>query len=103
MNGEDMERRMHWLKLARELGQEDDFRALLDDVRREALDHIASEDERVLAALPAAPYVLDLGRRTGLRSGVLYSILAKLEQQGLVVSDWVGEEYPRRRRYRVAP
>lgn len=35
MNSEDMERRMHWLKLARELDQEDDFRALLDDVRRD--------------------------------------------------------------------
>lgn len=40
MNGEDMERRMHWLKLARELGQEDDFRALLDEVRQQAVsDH----------------------------------------------------------------
>lgn len=35
MNGEDADRRMHWLRLARELGQEDDFRALMDDLRRE--------------------------------------------------------------------
>lgn len=38
MSVEDVERRLQWLQLARELGQEDDFRALLDDIRREAVD-----------------------------------------------------------------
>lgn len=35
MNAEDADRRMHWLRLAKELGQEDDFRALMDDLRQE--------------------------------------------------------------------
>lgn len=35
---EDVERRLHWFRYARELGQEDDFRALLDSVRREGAD-----------------------------------------------------------------
>lgn len=38
MNAEDADRRMHWLRLARELGQEDDFRALMDDLRREGAE-----------------------------------------------------------------
>lgn len=33
MNGQDAERRLHWLRFAKEMGQEDDFRALLDDAR----------------------------------------------------------------------
>lgn len=35
---DEVERRQHWLQLAREMGAEDDFRALLDDVRRENVD-----------------------------------------------------------------
>lgn len=40
MNGQDAERRLHWLRLAQELGQEDDFRALLDDIRDTAVAEI---------------------------------------------------------------
>lgn len=34
MNGEDMDRRLHWFNLARERGEEEDFKILLDDARR---------------------------------------------------------------------
>lgn len=34
---DEMERRQHWLQLAREMGAEDDYRALLDGVRWEAI------------------------------------------------------------------
>jgi len=48
--------------------------------------------ERVLGALladPAAPrYGYDLMKAAGLPSGTLYPLLARLEQQGLVVSAW---------------
>jgi hypothetical protein len=37
-SAEDVERRHHWFKLARELGQEDDFRALIDTERRDAVE-----------------------------------------------------------------
>lgn len=45
MSIEDVERQ-HWFRLARELGQEDDFRALLDDVRREAVEQHQAAEER---------------------------------------------------------
>jgi hypothetical protein len=38
VSAEDMERRLHWLRLARELGAEDDFRALMDDLKREGAE-----------------------------------------------------------------
>ncbi len=35
---EEFERRMTWMKLARELGQEDDFVALIEAERRDAVE-----------------------------------------------------------------
>lgn len=46
MNADDADRRMHWLRLAKELGQEDDFRALMDDLRREGAEEARREFER---------------------------------------------------------
>src|SRR4051794_511042 len=51
-------------------------------------------------------YGYDLIRRTGLKSGTLYPILARLEAAGLVSSDWetndpAGLGRPRRRFYRL--
>lgn len=43
---EDADRRMHWLRLAREYGQEDDFRALMDDLRREGAESAPQPVER---------------------------------------------------------
>lgn len=56
----DAERRMHWFRLARELGQEDDFRALLDDVRRDGWkqptrDQLASAAHAYFCVTPDAP------------------------------------------------
>lgn len=35
---EDVERRMHWLRLAREMDQEADFLALMADLKREGAE-----------------------------------------------------------------
>lgn len=65
---------------------------------------------RALLATPATPrWGRDIGRETGLKSGSLHPILARLEQAGWVESFWEDpEEYedrgrPRRRYYRFAP
>lgn len=44
--GAEVERRLHWFRLARELGQEDDFRALLDDAQRQAVEDYKRKTER---------------------------------------------------------
>lgn len=46
MSTEDVERRLHWLRLARELGQEDDFRALMDDLKREGAEEARRTEGR---------------------------------------------------------
>ncbi|WP_083865893.1 PadR family transcriptional regulator [Deinococcus peraridilitoris] len=51
-------------------------------------------------------YGLDLSRKTTLKSGTLYPILARLEQHGLVTSAWENvnpkaEGRPARRYYRL--
>jgi PadR family transcriptional regulator PadR len=57
---------------------------------------------------PAEPrYGLDVGAATGLPSGTIYPILARLERIGWVESDWedpeahIAEGRPRRRYYRL--
>ena len=57
---------------------------------------------------PAEPrYGLDMGAATGLPSGTIYPILARLERIGWVESDWedpeahIAEGRPRRRYYRL--
>jgi len=56
------------------------------------MPQVTRQTERVLAALlrdPSGPrYGLELGRETGLKSGTLYPILARLEGAGWVVSEW---------------
>jgi PadR family transcriptional regulator, regulatory protein PadR len=61
-----------------------------------------------MLAEPAEPrYGLDLCAATGLPSGTIYPIMARLEQVGWVESDWedpeahVAEGRPRRRYYRL--
>lgn len=54
----------------------------------------------------AVHYGFDLSRRTGLKSGSLYPILARMEAGGLVTSSWeevdpAAEGRPRRRYYRL--
>jgi PadR family transcriptional regulator PadR len=55
----------------------------------------------------ASRYGLDLCDTTGLPSGTIYPILARLEQYGWVESDWedpeahISEGRPRRRYYRL--
>ncbi|WP_329021730.1 MULTISPECIES: helix-turn-helix transcriptional regulator [unclassified Streptomyces] len=52
------------------------------------------------------PYGLELVQTTGLASGTVYPILARLEAEGLVSSRWESEEpmdRPRRRFYEVTP
>jgi len=65
---------------------------------------------RALLATPATPrWGRDLGRETGLKSGSLHPILARLEQAGLIESHWEDPAAhedagrPRRRYYRFAP
>jgi DNA-binding PadR family transcriptional regulator len=65
---------------------------------------------RALLATPATPrWGRDIAKETGLQSGTLHPILARLEQAGWVVSSWEDpsehEEAgrPRRRYYRFAP
>lgn len=50
MSTEDVERRLHWLRLARELGAEDDFRALMDDLKREGASQAFSREALATAA-----------------------------------------------------
>jgi PadR family transcriptional regulator PadR len=68
--------------------------------------------QRVLhAMLESAPrerYGLELMRATGLKSGTLYPILGRLEENGLAESRWEevdssAEGRPRRRLYRLTP
>jgi PadR family transcriptional regulator PadR len=65
---------------------------------------------RVLHAMLETPasvhYGFDLLRRTGLKSGSLYPILARMEAEGLVTSSWEDvnpseEGRPRRRYYEL--
>ena len=65
---------------------------------------------RVLEALLDEPgasrYGVELGRVTGLKSGSLYPILARLERAGWVTSAWENSDAselgrPRRRHYRL--
>jgi PadR family transcriptional regulator PadR len=65
---------------------------------------------RALLATPATPrWGRDIGRETGLKSGTLHPILARLEQAGLVESHWEeptaheDQGRPRRRYYQFAP
>ena len=65
---------------------------------------------RALLSTPATPrWGRDIGRETGLKSGSLHPILARLEQAGWVESFWEKPEEhedqgrPRRRYYRFAP
>ena len=65
---------------------------------------------RALLATPATPrWGRDIGRETGLKSGSLHPILARLEQAGLIESYWEDSTAyedtgrPRRRYYRFAP
>ena len=56
------------------------------------MPQVTRQTERVLVALLRDParhrYGLDLSRETGLKSGTLYPILARLEGAGWVVSEW---------------
>jgi PadR family transcriptional regulator, regulatory protein PadR len=61
-----------------------------------------------MLAEPAEPrYGLDLSAATGLPSGTIYPIMARLEHVGWVESDWedpdahIAEGRPRRRYYRL--
>jgi predicted ArsR family transcriptional regulator len=65
---------------------------------------------RALLATPAKPrWGRDIARETGLKSGSLHPILARLEQAGLIESYWEDPAAhedtgrPRRRYYRFAP
>jgi PadR family transcriptional regulator PadR len=51
-------------------------------------------------------YGYDIAKETGLRSGTIYPILARLEQAGIIRSDWETNEAhdagrPRRRYYEL--
>lgn len=72
--------------------------------------HLTASLERVLRVfledIQAHRYGYDLMKASGLKSGTLYPMLARLEQEGVVVSSW--EERledlagrPRRRYYRL--
>jgi PadR family transcriptional regulator PadR len=52
---------------------------------------------------PHGRHGYDLMQQTGLPSGAIYPILARLEDQGLVTSDWADPHgsYPRRRVYQL--
>jgi PadR family transcriptional regulator PadR len=65
---------------------------------------------RALLATPATPrWGRDIAKETGLKSGTLHPILARLEQAGWVRSQWEAPEAhedqgrPRRRYYSFAP
>jgi PadR family transcriptional regulator PadR len=65
---------------------------------------------RALLATPSTPrWGRDIAQETGLKSGTLHPILARLEQAGWVESHWEAPEAhedqgrPRRRYYRFAP
>ncbi|MEU7980266.1 MarR family transcriptional regulator [Micromonospora sp. NPDC049081] len=65
---------------------------------------------RALLATPADPrWGRDIARETGLKSGTLHPILARLEQAGWVESHWEDpaehedQGRPRRRYYQFAP
>lgn len=65
---------------------------------------------RALLTTPATPrWGRDVARETGLKSGTLHPILARLEQAGIVESRWEepaaheDQGRPRRRYYRFAP
>jgi hypothetical protein len=63
-------------------------------------------EQRILKVLHDYPrdgcWGYDLLRLARVRSGRMYPTLARLETAGVVVSWWVGETEPRRRRYRLA-
>lgn len=54
----------------------------------------------VLAALAEAPqhwwYGYDLGKAVGLKSGTIYPLLIRLEEQGLLEAEWRPSEVPSR-------
>lgn len=56
------------------------------------MPQVTRQTERVLATFLRDPrgdrYGLELSRETGLKSGTLYPILARLETAGWVVSEW---------------
>ncbi|HYN92252.1 MAG TPA: helix-turn-helix transcriptional regulator [Pilimelia sp.] len=65
---------------------------------------------RALLETPAAPrWGRDIANETGLKSGTLHPILARLERAGIVESSWEepaaheDQGRPRRRYYRFAP
>ena len=65
---------------------------------------------RLLVQEPAkSRYGRDIGRETGLATGTLHPILARLERSGLIESHWEDPAEhesagrPRRRYYRIAP
>ncbi|MEU4767695.1 helix-turn-helix transcriptional regulator [Actinosynnema sp. NPDC023794] len=68
-----------------------------------AVLHVFFDDPAV------ARYGVDLYRTPGVRMGALYPVLARLEAEGWVISEWDGEvdtnrqAAPRRRRYRISP
>jgi DNA-binding PadR family transcriptional regulator len=75
------------------------------------MPRMTSTTRRVLAALIREPgqehYGLELAPATGLSSGTLYPILARLEEAGLVTSRWEDVDQsaagrPRRRYYRLS-
>ena len=47
-------------------------------------------------------FATDLVKQTGLRWKYVYVLLIRLEREGVIVSRWIGETYPRRRQYRLA-
>jgi DNA-binding PadR family transcriptional regulator len=68
----------------------------------------SKQTEAVLQALLAEPgesrHGYDLSRETGLKSGTLYPILMRLEQQGWLEAEWEAEPAPgrpRRHLYRL--
>jgi DNA-binding PadR family transcriptional regulator len=68
----------------------------------------SKQTEAVLGALVADPgewrHGYDLSRETGLKSGTLYPILMRLEQQGWLEAEWEAEPAPgrpRRHLYRL--
>jgi PadR family transcriptional regulator, regulatory protein PadR len=63
---------------------------------------------RVLLGQPAAQYGLQISRRSGIRSGTLYPMLARLERLGVVASAWEPIDprqagRPARKYYRLTP
>lgn len=70
----------------------------------------SAQTKAVLSALSAAPdewrYGYDLCKSTGIKSGTLYPLLVRLNEQGFLEAEWIPPEFagrPPRHAYRLTP